>query len=172
MIPKVSLVTNIRHTPETGDTRERRHSQVPRNVGLDLFWFLHFLHARRWGSVIHIYNSALPTILLALHNFEMTTHVQDWDILKVARMALLHPDYLQTIKMSYSCTWVVTSTWSAPIESADKQNPPIWLPFVCCRNLEKLKPCLLSKRRHRSNGMDRRDLREKRDRGETERKKR
>ena len=101
----------------------------------------------------------------------MTTHVQDWDILKVARMALLHPDYLQTIKMSYCCTWVVTSTWSAPIESADKQNPPIWLPFVCCRNLEKLKPCLLSKRRHRSNRKDRRDLREKRDRGETEKRK-
>ena len=73
---------NIAHWRQ--ETREKRDiARFPKMWFFYLFWFLHVLHVLRWGSVIDIWNSALPTILLAHHTLEMTIHVEDWDILKV-----------------------------------------------------------------------------------------
>ena len=56
------------------ETREKRDIvRFPQMWVFYLFWFLHVLHVLRWGSVIDIWNFALPTILLAHHTLEMTT---------------------------------------------------------------------------------------------------
>ena len=142
------------------ETREKRDIvRFPQMWVFYLFWFLHALHVLRWGSVIDIWNSALPTILLAFHNLEMTTHVEDWDILKVcSQNGLIAPRLLsnnQNVLVLY-----MGGQFNLRCANRCAHPPtPHRLPFVCCRNLEKLKPCLLPWRRHRSNRKDRRDLR-------------
>ena len=128
------------------ETREKRDIvRFPQMWVFYLFWFLHVLHVLRWRSVIDIWNSALPTILLAQHNLEMTTHVEDWDILKVCSqnglIAPRLPSNNQNVLVLYMGGHFNLKCVNRIRRQAESSH---WLPFVCCRNLEKLKPCLLS----------------------------
>merc|ERR1712004_605367 len=73
------------------DFRSQAGDQCPEKVGMKLFWVLHASDARRWGSVIHIWNSACLRILLVQLNLDLVNPVQHRDSLKVARVLILLP---------------------------------------------------------------------------------
>ena len=58
---------------------------------MKLFWVLHASDARRWGSVIHIWNSACLRIRLVQLNLDLVDPLQHRDSLKVARVQKGHP---------------------------------------------------------------------------------
>ena len=82
---------------------------------MKLFWVLHASDARRWGSVIHIWNSACLRIRLVQLNLDLVNTVQHRDSLKVARVKKCHPgDTLATTlrqvvaRVSLDCRQIVT----------------------------------------------------------------
>merc|ERR1712004_554273 len=75
------------------DFRSQAGDQCPEKVGMKLFWVLHASDARRWGSVIHIWNSTCLRIRLVQLNLDLVNPVQHRDSLKVARVQKCHPGF-------------------------------------------------------------------------------
>ena len=104
--------------------------------------------ARRYGSVINVWISAVLRIPLVHLKFELTTHVQHLDRLKVTRVQKVT---LATFKLSQHSTRMVNLNMRCAnriLRQAELRiclTPHHWWPFLSCRNLESLKPTFRGK---------------------------